>query len=44
MANPTTSRRVARNIRSALRTFLAQEAAGGMVLMAAAAFALIFAN
>ena len=44
MTNSSTSRRVARNIRSALRTFLAQEAAGGMVLMAAAAFALIFAN
>ena len=33
-----------RKVRSALRTFLRQEAASGIVLMAAAAFALIFAN
>ena len=33
-----------RKVRSALRTFLRQEAASGIVLMAAAAFALILAN
>lgn len=33
-----------RRVRSALRTFLRQEAAGGIVLMAAAALALILAN
>ena len=33
-----------RKVRSALRTFLRQEAASGIVLMTAAAFALIFAN
>ena len=33
-----------RRVRSALRTFLRQEAASGIVLMAAAAFALILAN
>ena len=37
-------RRVIRPVRSALRTFLAQEAASGLVLMAAAALALILAN
>lgn len=44
MAHLPTPPRAVRKIRSALRTFLAHGATSGIVLMAAAAFALIIAN
>jgi len=44
MPDTTPPQRVARKIRSALRTFLAHGATSGIVLMAAAALALIVAN
>lgn len=44
MLRRPTSRRAVRTVGSALRTFLAQEAASGVVLMAAAALALLLAN